>query len=119
MFTINAFNKSVGKVEVKFDPPSRYWISDCASADLPVQPPDEVDKTWTIRKTATTLGIECNGVEVLNYQFSDSKDSLYCQTIWGDEVKMIKFSTNRDTASDSYREKPTGNYGVLYFNHRR
>eukprot|EP00116_Pleurobrachia_bachei_P003334 sb/3463596/ len=57
---------------------------------FPVQPPDEVDKIWTFRKTATTLSIECNGVEVLNYQFSDGSETN-CAA-WGGPIgKEIAF----------------------------
>eukprot|EP00116_Pleurobrachia_bachei_P010051 sb/3470313/ len=65
-------------VVMKFTSSIQYIIQHCNWGNwtaLPVQPGDEVDKTWTIRKTNTTLNIECNGVEVLNYQFSDSNDS--------------------------------------------
>ena len=79
-----------------------------------MQPPDEVKKTWTIRKTATTLSIECNGVEVLKYQFSDS-DNSKCVPKWGgDVVEKIRFSNADDTASDSYRAKLTDNDGILH-----
>ena len=58
--------------------------------------------------------IECNGVEVLNYQFSDSSETG-CVTKWGRNVGKIKFSKH-DTASDSYEEKPTkGNKSLPYY----
>ena len=98
----------IGGLYVMFNSPIRYYISYCASyTDLPVQPTEEVDKIWTFRKTATSFTIECNGVEVLNYQFSDSTET-YCVSKWGgDVVDQIKFRST-DTASDSYRAKPTG-----------
>ena len=98
----------IGGVWVQFSSPVQYFIDYCTSpwTSLPVQPPDEEDKTWTIRKTATTLSIECNGVEVLNYQFSDSSNGN-CVSKWGgDVVDKILFNSSYDTASDSYRAKP-------------
>ena len=99
----------IGGVLVQFSSSVKYHIGYCTSPywiTLPVQPPEEVDKTWTIRKTATTLSIECNGVEVLNYQFSDSSLGD-CVSKWGgDVVDKILFGSSSDTASDSYRAKP-------------
>ena len=97
---------NIGNIGVYFNPPIKYYIGYCINmTDLPVQPPNEVDKIWTIRKTATALSIECNEVEVLNYQFSDSSDTD-CVTKWGVDVMKIKF-TEHDTASEGYEEKPT------------
>ena len=110
--TYTADKSNIGAVYVKFSSPVKYYISYCDSwIVLPVQPPDEVNKIWTIQKTVTTLNIECNGVEVLNYQFNNSGESQ-CEPKWGgDVVDEIKFG-NLDTASDSYRAKPAGNEGV-------
>ena len=111
----------IGLFKVKFSSPMKYHISRCTDGwtSLPVQPneeptevpTEEIDKIWTISKTATTLRIECNGVEVLNYLFSDSSYND-CVPRWGgDIVDKIKFKSD-DTASASYRAKPTGNEGV-------
>ena len=89
---------------IKFSIP--YCTSEGASAlytDLPVQPPDEVDKIWTFTKTASALIITCNDVEVLNYKFADSEDSD-CVPKWGgDTTEYIKFDESWNTASDFYR----------------
>ena len=75
---------------------------------FPVQPPEEVDKTWRIRKNTTTLSIDCNGMELLNYQFSDSNESE-CVPKWGgDVVDWIQFSKDKDSASDTYKSPPKG-----------
>ena len=101
----------VGSVEVYIykNAPIRYYISTCTSlTNFQVKPPEEADKIWTFRKNTTTLSIDCNGVEVLNYHFSDSKYTD-CEYYWGgDIVERIKFSKS-DTASDGYREKRPGN----------
>ena len=64
----------VGNVVVKFSSTMMYWIFYCSdgATELPVQPPKEVDKIWTIAKTETAIVITCNDVEVLNYLFADS-----------------------------------------------
>nr|AFK75413.1 putative secretory peptide-3 [Pleurobrachia bachei] len=111
--TFTADGKVIGAVEMWFKSSVKYKITgSCKNwySLFPVQPPEEVDKTWTIRKNTTTLSIECNGVEVLNYQFSDSNDSSCVERWGGDVVELIKFSGkesgNEDTASDTYRAKP-------------
>ena len=111
--TYTADGQYAGMLDVFFSSPMRYYITSCVTnsrADLPVQPPDVLDKTWTILKTNTTLNIKCNGVEVLNYQFSDSSYRNDCVTRWGrDVVKQIRFESS-DTASDSYQKEKEGIY---------
>ena len=117
--TYTAAGQWLGQVIVEFTSPMKYNIYYCADwTSLPVQPPDEVNKTWTIQKTATAFSIECNGVEVLNYKFGDSSKTN-CITRWGgDVVDKIMFNASFDTASDSYRAKPTGDKRVIIMNHK-
>ena len=83
----------------------KYYIGYCQSQiDLPEQPPDEVDKIWTIAKTDTALIITCNGVEVLNYLFADSSGSA-CAPKWGGDV-VEQIITN-GAAADFYRAGKT------------
>ena len=112
VMTFNADDNYIGTVTVKFTSYIKYYIYSCARwTYFPVQPPVEMNDIWTIRKTATGLSIEHNGVELLNYRFSDSSDED-CLSRWGgDVVEKIKFNVN-DKASDSYKAKPTGNEGV-------
>ena len=94
----------IGSVQVKFSSTVQYYIGSCSTdlTDLPVQPPVEVDKIWTITKTETAIIITCNNVEVLNFLFANGSDS--CVPRWGgDVVEKIKFSSSWDTASDFYR----------------
>eukprot|EP00116_Pleurobrachia_bachei_P011118 sb/3471380/ len=93
-------------VSVKFSSAMQYYIGYCANSrkDLPVQPPGEVDKIWTITKTEPALIITCNDVEVLNYLFSDSSRSDCVPTWGGDVVEKIQFPSY-DTASDFYRSE--------------
>eukprot|EP00116_Pleurobrachia_bachei_P002407 sb/3462669/ len=97
----------IGSVAVRFSSPIKYYIGSCINSytNLPVQPPVEVDKIWTITKTETAIIITCNGVEVLNYLFTDSSAGS-CATEWGgDVVEEIRFGTG-DTASDFYIAAP-------------
>ena len=94
----------IGNVEVYFSSTMQYWIQYCTSGrtNLPVQPPVEVDKIWTITKTDTAWIITCNGVEVLNYLFADSSYSD-CVPKWGgDVVERIIFQSS-DKSSNFYR----------------
>ena len=93
----------IGSVVVKFSSPMQYGISYCTTgwSDLPVQPPVEVYKIWTITKTETAFIISCNAVEVLNLMFADSSGSDCVQSWGSDVVEEIRFR-NDDTASDFY-----------------
>ena len=100
-------SNEISIVKVKFSTTMQYKIEDCTTdwQELPVQPPVEADKIWTITKTETALIITCNNVEVLNYLFAGSSQSTCVTTLSGDVVEQIKF-TDTDTASDFYRPKP-------------
>ena len=109
---LNKDGTSIGAVAVWFKYNSttvQYKLLHCtATAEngtwttLPVQPPVEVGKIWTISKTETALTIACNNVEVLYYQFKDSSDSNCVTKLGGDFVEQIKFPS-WDDASDFYR----------------
>ena len=93
----------ISSMTVLFTATLKYTIGFCrAWTELPVQPPVEVDKIWTLTKTEIAIIITCNNVEVLNYLFADSGNSN-CVPKWGgDVVEKIMFHTN-DAASDFYR----------------
>eukprot|EP00116_Pleurobrachia_bachei_P012021 sb/3472283/ len=71
----------IGDIRIWFDTPMQYLIHHCADqglTDLPVQPPVEDAKTWTIAKTETTLTITCNEVEVLELKYENSPTAEEC-----------------------------------------
>ena len=86
-----------------FSSPMQYVIGYCAAdyTTLPVQPPAEVDKIWTITKTETAIIITCNGVEVLNFLFEDSSKDNCVTRVGGGDVEQIEFH-RIDKASDFY-----------------
>ena len=108
---------SGGAVFVKFTDPPQYAIGWCIHPDWVTftNMPVEDTRVWTITKTATSLALVCNGVEIFNYLFSESTRSD-CVPKWsGDKVK-IKFrssSSSIDNASDKYRAKPTGRLSLM------
>ena len=66
---------------------------------FPASLPADQDKIWTVTKTSIHLKLDCNGVEVLEVDFSESG----C-TQWDQDVEKIQFR-NQDTASDGYRQR--------------
>ena len=99
----------IGNVAVWFSSTMQFKILHCSTTDntwtdLPVQPPEQVEKVWTFTKTETAIIIACNEVEVLNYLFADSSLSNCVAKLGGDIVGQINF-LSWDTASDFYRAK--------------
>ena len=106
MINVRLYDKdgSDNFVTVKFSSSIQYRIYRCTNQrDLPVQPPVEVDKIWTINKTETALIITCNNVEVLNFLFADGSGNDCVTKLGGDVVEKILFHDFYDTASDFYR----------------
>ena len=102
-----------GNVMVKFTDPPQYTIGWCIFPDWVTftNMPVEDTRVWTITKTATSLVLVCNGVEIFNYLFSESADSN-CVPKWSGDMVTIEFMSDIsrvDTASDKYRAKPSGN----------
>jgi len=101
-----ADNEYSGAIWLKFTDPPEYFIKRCfeISASFSVDLPAEQTKIWTITKTAITVKISCNEVEVLTYIFSDSSRSA-CVTYWSSDTVKILFGST-DTASDEFRALP-------------
>ena len=110
---------SGGGILLFTDPPS-YHIGGCSVhdslTDFGTDIPDEGStsiKIWTFTETATQFKIECNGVELLTYSFSDSARSQ-CLQQWSKDTAKIKF-LNSDNATDEFRAKP-GNRHSTFIN---
>jgi len=96
-------------IAVIFQDPPKYFIYPCTGTNtstLPVYLPQEQEKIWTFTKTATAIIYECNGVEVLNYVFSDSANES-CVAAYSQDIEKIQFDY-QDSASDQYRQLQTG-----------
>ena len=102
--TINRGDNWISNVAVQFSSPMQYKLDRCISTytDLPVQPPVEVEKIWTITKTETAIIITCNNVEVLNFLLTDSV-GINCVKLWGGNVVEQILFLSGDSASDLYR----------------
>ena len=96
----------ITQFRVHFSTKMEYYVGSCMTYNtyFPTQPPDDVDKIWKFTKTSTAFIMSCNGVEVLNYVFSESSYGD-CVQYWSRDVEKIKFHANSDTASDYYRPK--------------
>ena len=101
--TSNAYN---GAVLLAFKDPPEYKISGCSEgwATFSVDLPTEQSKIWTITKTATTVEIVCNELEVLMFTFAEAFNSD-CLTFWSRDTEEVGFRST-DTASDEFRAKP-------------
>ena len=114
------FNESeagAGGFRVKFADPPQYKIGWCSTDWVTfTNIPEEQVRTWTITKTDTSVILACNGVEIVNYLFSESTTDD-CVSYWSRDGVKMKFMSeidDIDTASDKYRAKPTGkNYIVI------
>ena len=114
VFTKDGQKSKFGTIAIQFSSPIRYKVHPCSSEEsytkyetlphvLPTQPPDDVEKIWTFTKTSTALIISCNGVEVLNYVFSDSSFSD-CVPLWSRDTEYIYFNKEQfNDAVDFYR----------------
>ena len=96
--------KYSGGLEVRFTNPPTYDIGFCHKEDIPFTMPKGDYHIWTIKKYPTKLTMHCNGVEILDYKFSDSEDSS-CTGKWSREQTAFRINPD-DTASDFYRQVP-------------
>ena len=97
---------------MKFSNPPQYKIGWCTDL-VDFTAPEEQVKVWTITETETSVVLTCNGVEIVNFQYSDSTKNK-CVPKWSSDATKIIFKDENngggtDTASDKYRAKPTGN----------
>ena len=100
-----------GDMCVKFTNPPQYWVGSCNNdMEITFTAPEGQVRTWTITKTETSVVLACNGVEIVNYLFSESTRDV-CVSYWSRDVVKMKFMSNNndiDTASNKYRAKTTG-----------
>jgi len=108
VYFYESINTLAGGIVIRFQNPQiQYWVLYCKHEYIPfpITPAEDQDKVWTIIRTGTGFKIECNGVQVLDYNLSscthEDKD------FWNKEVKMIRFDKT-DTASDEYNAKAKG-----------
>ena len=101
-----ADNEYSRAIWLKFSDPPVFTIGLCRSSytSFPVNLPAEQTKIWTITKTATTVKISCNEVDLVTYPFSDSSKSA-CVPTWSKDAEKIAFDS-KDTASDEFRALP-------------
>ena len=98
-----------GGIGIYFTSTVKYRLLNCQQyyTPFPTSLPVEQDKDWIIEKRSYNTKLYCNGELVLDITASDEtcNNPKYTDTWaanWGREVRSIKFSSNYDTASDSY-----------------
>ena len=99
-----------GSFIFNFTSSPNYWIGQCSNssgAKFPSNLPTETDKIWRITLSKTSgnrrLVVNCNGVEVLNIEISETNCAVtHWGTSWNKDVAKILFHQG-DTASDQYR----------------
>ena len=107
VFFYDGLGDDAGGLGITFVDPPEFKILYCSqqlvsSSDLPAQ----LSKIWTITKTAKTLKIACNDVEMMIFTFSESaKDT--CVPYFSRDVEKILFQ-KLDTASDEFRASNPG-----------
>ena len=98
-----------GAIDIQFSSPVRYALLDCQGyyTPFPTSPPVDDTKHWVIQKHGYRTVILCNGELVLNITVSsdtcdhpDHADNW--ETYWRRDVDNIWFSSEYDTASDSF-----------------
>ena len=97
-------------ITVTFTDPPSYEIGHCHAGPTEITLPHGIERIWTISKSRTSLILHCNGVEISNYEFSES-EMTDCANIWSPQTEdAFQFGINRwnvqDTASDFYRSYP-------------
>eukprot|EP00116_Pleurobrachia_bachei_P010578 sb/3470840/ len=61
---------------------------------------------WTLEKSNTSLTISCNGMELVDYVFSDADTPESCVNYWSGDVFTQFKVVKADTAVLAYREQP-------------
>ena len=100
---------AAGGIGIWFSSPVKYGLLGCQNyyTPLPTSPPAEDTKHWVIQKHGYRTVIFCNGELVLNITVSSDRcdDPEYAntrETYWRRDVDGIEFSSEMDTASDSF-----------------
>ena len=103
-----------GGIRVMLSDPPQYWIGGCTDW-VDFTAPEEQFKVWTITVTETSVVLTCNGVEIVNYLFSESEKENCVSRGSKDTTKIVFKGTTdgTDTASDKFRGKPTGTYYLV------
>ena len=101
-------------IQIKFQDPLIYTIGRCEGSvkNIPFSPPSvDTHRVWTFSKQNNRVRLLCNGVQIYDFNFSESSLEE-CWSQWSADFVYIKFMhvdgepNDSDTASDFYRELP-------------
>lgn len=102
----------VGNVYLRFSSPPVYSVTECLTYHQTIHnlPPLPTNKIITFTKTSTRIKLELNKVVILNIVLSETCGKPDWKEYWTQDVAEIFIEEYVDTASDSIRAKPTGEY---------
>ena len=90
----------LGGVRVNFTDPPQYWVGWCTTEWIEFTLPQlQQERIWTITKMNSSVSINCDGNEIVNYEFPADTQ---CKDKWSGDVVKMQFWDD-DTASDEYR----------------
>ena len=101
-------------IRIKFQDPLIYTIGRCEGSvkNIPFSPPSVgTHRVWTFSKQNNRVRLLCNGVQIYEFNFSESSLEE-CWSQWSADFVYIKFMhvdgdpNDSDTASDFYRPLP-------------
>ena len=94
-------------IRVWFTDPIKYSVVGCSTkyTEFTKQPPSEQNKIWTFSKTELGMKVEVNGVEVLDYHYSESLCGASWKRLKELNIHHLKFDGVQSKAADFYRPK--------------
>ena len=84
-------------LQIQFTDPPQYKLSCFHNSKVWVTftPPSVTSRVWNITKTATSLAIVCNEMQIIDYVFSDQEagDTNGCVLKWSGYITRIMFQS--------------------------
>lgn len=105
----------VAGILIKYSDPITFSVAGCGTTytQFPKQLPSDQHKIWTFSKTELGMKIEVNGIEVLDYHYTESQCGASWKRLKELNIHYIKFDNVHSEAVDFYRLKHGRNLLVL------
>ena len=105
----------VAGIRIKYSDPITFSVAGCGTTytQFPKQLPSDQHKIWTFSKTELGMKIEVNGIEVLDYHYTESQCGASWKRLKELNIHYIKFDNVHSEAVDFYRLKQGRNLLVL------
>ena len=92
---------------ISFTDPPAFAIGNCTNLAAFTLLGTDKYRIWTIIKHKNTLQVLSDGVEIFNFNFTESHDN--CRRMWSQDFDRIQF-LSADTASEYFRNLPDGKF---------